>query len=68
MNLQVVYKKWDGVWSWCALLGSNLLVSGKNVCCYIVPKFVNYNLSKSSLVGYILIALGLQNKFKIVAG
>jgi len=49
-------------------VGSNLLVSGKIVCCYVVPKFANYNLCKSSLVGYILIALGLQDKFKIVAG
>jgi len=36
------------------------------VCCYIVPKFANYNLCKSSLVGYILIALGLQDKFKML--
>jgi len=34
------------------------------VChCYVVPKFANYNLCKSSLVGYILIALELQDKF-----
>jgi len=40
---------------------------GKSVCFYIVPKFANCNLCKSSLVGYIFIALPLQDKFKIVA-
>jgi len=38
------------------------------VCSYAIPKSANFNLCKSSLVGYTLIALGLQDKFKIVAG
>jgi len=47
-----------------ALLGSNLLVSGIIVCCFfVVPKFANYNLCKSSLLGNILIAPGLQVNF-----
>jgi len=54
-------------WYWCALLGSNLLVRGRIVCCYVIPKFVNYHLCKTCLVGYTIIGLGLLDKYKIVA-
>ncbi|QCE05806.1 sentrin-specific protease 1 [Vigna unguiculata] len=32
MNLQLVYKKWGGVWFWCGQLGSHLFVVVRNRC------------------------------------
>ena len=38
------------------------------MCSNVIPKSVNFNLYKNSFVGYTLNALGLQDKFKHVAG
>jgi len=43
------------------------LVREKIVCSYALPKFVNFTLCKNSFVGYTLIGLGLQDKFKNAA-
>jgi len=67
MNLHPVLKKWDGVWHLCAQLGSTLLVRERIVCSHALPEFVNFILCKNSFVGYTLVALRLQHKFKNVA-